>query len=230
MKAGFFVNTDNSLSSHPLFSLLDEDAFQEIESIMQVQRFKSGEWIVHHGDIWPYLFFVQEGEAIAIKESSEGRSLTLTTIRQGEIFWGLALFIKNAPMPAALKTTQDSELLVWHYDSLMPFIMENGRFSWELSCLAIRRVQFASDIVEKLAFQSLTGRMARLLLDQFPAGQDIVPRHLTLDEMASLVGSTREMACRILYRFAEEGAIRINRTEFVFIDRGILDEYSKNTG
>ena len=48
--------------------------------------------------------------------------------------------------------------------------------------------------------------------------------------MASLVGSTREMACRILYRFAEEGAIRINRTEFVFIDRGILDEYSKNTG
>ena len=86
MKAGFFVNTDNSLSSHPLFSLLDEDAFQEIESIMQVQRFKSGEWIVHHGDIWPYLFFVQEGEAIAIKESSEGRSLTLTTIRQGEIF------------------------------------------------------------------------------------------------------------------------------------------------
>ncbi len=230
MKVGSFVNTNSSLSTHSLFSLLDENAYQEIESSMQVQRFKSGEWIVHHGDIWPYLFFVQEGEAIAIKESLEGRSLTLTTIRQGEIFWGLAFFIENAPMPAALKTTRDSVLLIWHYDNLMPFIIENGRFSWELSCLAIRRVQFASDIVEKLAFQSLTGRMARLLLDQFPVGQDIVPRHLTLDEMASLVGSTREMACRILYRFAEEGAIRINRTEFVFIDRGILDEYSKNTG
>ena len=133
-------------------------------------------------------------------------------------------------MPAALKTTQDSELLIWHYDTLMPFILENGYFSWELARLAIQRVQFASEIVEKLAFQSLTGRMARLLLDQFPASQDIAPRHLTLDEMASHIGSTREMACRILYRFAEEGAIQINRTEFVFIDRNILDAYSKNTG
>ena len=224
------MNAGNSLSTHSLFALLDKDDYQAIVSRAQTRCFKSGDWIVHHGDVWPYLIFVQEGEAIAIIESPEGRSLTLTTIRKGEIFWGLAFFIENTPMPAALKTTQDSELLIWHYDTLMPFILENGYFSWELARLAIQRVQFASEIVEKLAFQSLTGRMARLLLDQFPASQDIAPRHLTLDEMASHIGSTREMACRILYRFAEEGAIQINRTEFVFIDRNILDAYSKNTG
>lgn len=224
------MDAGNSLSQHTLFSVLDEDAYQAIVSSAQAHRFKGGDWIVHHGDVWPNLFFIQEGEVIAIMESTEGRSLTLTTIRNGEVFWGLAFFIQNAPMPAALKTTQDSKLLIWGYDTLIPFILENGRFSWELSCLAIRRVQFASEIVERLAFQPLTGRMARLLLDQFPGSQDVVPRHLTLDEMASLIGTTREMACRILYRFAEEGAIQINRTEFMFIDRGILEAYSKNTG
>jgi CRP-like cAMP-binding protein len=81
-----------------------------------------------------------------------------------------------------------------------------------------------------LAFQPLTGRVARLLLDQYPAGQNVAPRHLTLDEMASRVGTTREMVCRILYRFAEAGAIQINRTEFVFTDRSILDNFSQNTG
>jgi len=96
-----------------------------------------------------------------------------------------------------------------------------------LSCLVIQRVQFASEIVEKLAFQPLTGRVARLLLEQFPAGQNVVPRHLTLDEMASRVGTTREMVCRILYRFAEAGAIQINRTEFVFTDRDILESYAE---
>jgi len=220
------LKTTNTLSENPVFSHLSEDGLQKIESFAHIHKFKSGDWIVHNGDVWPNLFFVQEGETTAIKESPEGRSLTLTKIREGEVFWGLAFFIENAPMPAALRASQNSELWVWSHDDLMPFILKNGKLSWELSRLAIQRVQFASDIVEKLAFQSLTGRMARLLLEQFPASQDVVPRHLTLDEMASHIGTTREMACRILYRFAEAGAIQINRTDFVFTDRKILEGYT----
>lgn len=224
------TNISARLSAHQVFSCLDQTDLSELERKAKLHKHQMGAWIVHNGDVWPNLFFLQEGEVTAIKESPEGRSLTLTTIGKDEVFWGLAFFIENAPMPAALKATQDSELLLWTRDELMPFILENGQLSWELSRLAIQRVQFASEIVEKLAFQSLTGRMARLLLEQFPASQDVVPRHLTLDEMASHVGTTREMACRILYRFAEEGAIQINRTEFVFTDRKILDVYSKHTG
>ena len=220
----------NTLTENPVFSHLSKDELQKTEAIARVHHFKNGDWIVHNGDVWPNLFFVRKGEVTAIKESPEGRSLTLTTIREGEVFWGLAFFIENAPMPAALKASQDCELLLWSHDDLMPFILKNGRLSWELSRLAIQRVQFASEIVEKLAFQSLTGRMARLLLEQFPASQDVVRRHLTLDEMASHVGTTREMACRILYRFAEEGAIQINRTEFVFTDRDILEDYTGGNG
>jgi DNA-binding transcriptional regulator LsrR (DeoR family) len=62
------------------------------------------------------------------------------------------------------------------------------------------------------------------LLEQYPTSQDVVHRHLTLDEMASRVGTTREIVCRILYRFAEQRAIQINRTEFTFLDRSLLEE------
>ena len=224
------MNKNKSLAQNPVFSHLDYAALHKIESCARVRRFESDEWIVHHGEAWSELFFIRRGQVTAIKESPEGRSLTLATIEAGDIFWGLAFFIENAPMPAALKATEDCELLLWSRDDLMPHIMANGKLSWELSCQAIQRVQFASEIVEKLAFQPLTGRVARLLLEQFPASQAIVPRHLTLDEMASRVGTTREMVCRILYRFAEAGAIQINRTEFIFTDRAILDEFSRNTG
>lgn len=171
------------------------------------------------------VFFILKGQVIAIKESTEGRSLTLAAFDEGEIFWGLAFFIENAPMPAALKASGDCELMMWSRDAFMPFVLQDGRLSWELTRLVIQRVQFVSEIVEKLAFQPLTSRVARLLLDQFPSGQDIVPRHLTLDEMASRVGTTREIVCRILYRFAEQGAIQINRTEFMFQNRSLLEEY-----
>ena len=230
MKAGNEVNLNSKLAQNQIFSHLSEDELRIIEANANNRRYKSGEWIVHHGDVWPNLFFIQRGQVTAIMESPEGRSLTLATIHEGEVFWGLALFIENASMPAALKASEDCELLLWSRENLLPLILGNGQLSWELSRQVIQRVQFASEIVEKLAFQPLTGRVASLLLEQFPAEQNVVPRHLTLDEMASRVGTTREMVCRILYRFAEAGAIQINRTEFIFTDRDILDEYSRSTG
>jgi len=220
------LKTKSPLVRNQVLSQLDETELEKLNTSAQVRRFQDGDWIVHHGDIWAYLFFIQKGQVTAIKESPEGRSLTLATFNEDEIFWGLAFFIEIAPMPAALKATADSELLLWYRDDIMPLIINNGNFSWELSRLAIQRVQFASEIVEQLAFQPLTGRVARLLLEQYPTNQNVVPRHLTLDEMASRVGTTREIVCRILYRFAEQGAIQINRTEFTFLDRSLLEEQS----
>jgi CRP-like cAMP-binding protein len=91
----------------------------------------------------------------------------------------------------------------------------------------VERMLQASAIVDELAFQPVIGRVARLLLENFPSDQDSAPRHLTLDEMAARVGTTREMVCRILYRFAERGAIQINRTEFIFTDRSLLEEHTR---
>jgi CRP/FNR family transcriptional regulator len=88
-----------------------------------------------------------------------------------------------------------------------------------------QRMLHASEIVEGLAFQPVAQRLARLLLEQFPADRLATERHLTLDEMAARIGTTREMVCRILYRFAAQGAIQINRTEFVFKDRQLLESY-----
>ena len=214
------------LANHPIFSNLGKPELEEMAQKATLRNFKVGDWIVHHGEPWPYLFLVKTGQVTAVKESFEGRSLTLATITRDEIFWGLAFFIEEAPMPAALKATTECELLLWARNDILSLIQHNGQFSWELSRLAILRVQFASEIVEQLAFQPLTGRIAKLLLEQFPASQPIAPRHLTLDEMATRVGTTREMVCRILYRFAEEGAIRINRTEFIFTDRSLLEEHT----
>lgn len=218
----------NPLAGNQVLSHLSEADLQKMFAAAQTRHVRAGDWIVHNGDVWPYLFLIESGQVTAIKEA-EGRSLTLATFGKGEIFWGLAFFIENAPMPAALKASEECEILLWSREQLMPLILADGKLSWELSRLVIQRVQFASEIVEQLAFQPLTGRVARLLLEEYPTDQEVVPRHLTLDEMASRVGTTREIVCRILYRFAEQGAIQINRTEFTFLDRNILEEQTRKS-
>lgn len=213
-----------------IFDELDPLEISALEDKAETCRFQAGEWIVHYGDIWPFFFFIEEGEVTAVKESFEGRSLILTTLHAGDIFWGLSFFIENAPMPASLRAVHDTALTLWPRRELMPFFLQNGRLSWRLSCLVIERVQLASEIVEKLAFHPVAGRLARLLLDQ--SEQDAPGRHprgLTLDEMAARIGTTREVVSRFLHRFAAEGVINITRTEFSITDRQRLAELAQKT-
>jgi CRP/FNR family cyclic AMP-dependent transcriptional regulator len=222
------MDTLSLLARNPIFSQLGKPALAKVAAHAQRCSFQRGEWIVHHGDVWPNLFLLPEGEVKAIKESLEGRSLTLAVIHSTEIFWGLAFFLENAPMPAGLMASQDCELFLWSRKALLPFVLNNGRFSWELSCLVIRRVQIASEIVEMLAFQPVAGRLAGLLLEQCDnARSEEMPRDLTLDEMAARIGSTREVVSRLLHRFSDEEIIHITRTEFSVADHQKLKDLAQ---
>lgn len=211
-----------------IFAHLDPDETNALVELAQTRRYQDGEWVVQFGDVWPFLFFIKSGEVTAAKESLEGRSLILTTLHAGDVFWGLAFFIQEAPMPASLRAIQDLELLLWPRESLLPLFLRDGRLSWELSCLMIQRVQLASEIVEKLAFHPVGGRLARLLVEfAGNTSQGPIARDLTLDEMAARVGTTREVVCRFLHRFSDQGLIEITRTEFSITDRKGLEDFAQ---
>lgn len=213
------------LSQNPIFSHLDEMKRLELAELAISRNYSKGEWITHHGDHWPYLLVVETGKVTALKESKEGRSLIVVSLIHGDVFWGASFFYDGAPMPVSLVASEECTLYLWSRERLLPIMLEYGRMSWELARLMMSRMLYASDIVEELAFQPVTGRLARLLLDQFgDAVGDYVARDMTLDEMAARIGSTREMVCRQLYRFMDEGAIQINRTEFMITDRDVLKE------
>ena len=172
------------------------------------------------GEIWPYLFLVAEGELDAIKVSSEGRNLLVTTFGKGELFWGPAFFQDHAQLVATLEAQGPARIYLWSRERIEPIFLAHGKLGWELCRLMIQRMQRASAIVDELAFQPVAGRLAHLLLDHFAsAGEQAIERSLTLDEMAARVGTTREMVCRVLYRFADKKLINVTRTEFILTDR-----------
>ncbi len=217
-----------TLSRNSVFAHLGIDALVRIAARSIRQSFENGTWITRQGDIWPYLFLVEKGSVKAVMESFEGRSLILATFNPSDIFWGLALFHEQAPMPAGLCAAAESVLRLWPRDKILPIIMEDGKLSWELSRVMIQRAQLASEFVEKLAFQPVASRLARLLLEQTDeAGCEALHRDLTLDDMAARIGSTREVVSRFLHRFYNEGIINITRTEFSVMDRQKLTDLAQ---
>ena len=207
------------INKNSIFSTMTEDDQLKCQRIAIPRRYQAGEPVVYAGDIWPYLILVEEGNIIAIKESSEGRSLIVETVLPGEVVWGMAFFEPQAKMPVSLFADQDSQVLLWSCDQLLPILLNNGSALWELCRLLIWRVRRASDVLEELAFHPVAGRLAKFLVDQYgKSGRERIKREMTLDDMAAHIGSTREMVCRILQRFSNQGLIEITRTEFTFTD------------
>lgn len=211
------------LSESPVFGTL---SLAKLESLVQVSipcNYLKDQVLAYAGDAWPYLFFIASGSVHAMKQSGEGRSLIVTTFTEGDIFWGLAFFHEGMSMPVTLQACEDTTVYLWSHDRLLPFLINEGKLSWELSRLMIHRMARASQILEEIAFQPVAGRLAKLLIELARnEPQDAVTRSLTLDEMAARIGSTREMVCRFLHRFADEGLIDISRTEYSITDPGRL--------
>jgi CRP-like cAMP-binding protein len=210
----------NQLQVHPVFSSLDGTIHSLLVKRAVRRELKKGETLAMQGEVWPYFFLVVEGEIDAVKVSSEGRNLLVTSFKAGELFWGLAFFQDGAPQVATLEAHVPSQVFIWQRQYIEHVFIENGSMSWELCRLMIQRMQRASTIVEELAFQSVSGRLARLLLEDFEnAGEAAITRHLTLDEMAARICTTREMVCRALYRFAGSNLVDVTRTEFTLTDK-----------
>lgn len=210
----------NLLKKNPIFAHLAEKDLDLMARQSVSRKYEKDEKVILYGDVWPYLFLVGQGSVDAVKESGEGRSLMVATFSTGDIFWGLAFFQENAPMPVTLEAHEPSQLFLWSRETLEPILFRNGRAGWELCRLMAGRMQRASAILEEMAFHPVAGRLARLLLDHFElAGDAAISRHLTLDDMAARIGSTREMVCRALYGFSDKKLIEVTRTEFVLTNR-----------
>lgn len=213
-------NLPDLLPKNPVFAAFSAPDLEEAVRLASNRSYLKGEKIILYGDVWPYLFLVKSGEIEAMKESGEGRVLRVVSFGVGELFWGLAFFHENAAMPVTLGAREDSQIYLWARRDFLPLLLRNGGASWELSRLMAGRMQRASEILEGLAFQPVAGRLARLLLENFEtAGDSAISRHLTLDEMAAHIGTTREMVCRALYSFSDKKLIEVTRTEFVLTDR-----------
>lgn len=218
------------INQSPVFSVLSEHKKDLLKQEGIDRQYRKGALITCEGDKWPYMFIVMEGRINALKNSIEGRSLVVTSFGKGDIFWGLSFFHDDMGMVVSLEAVEPTRILMWSADQLIPIFKSEGSASWELSRLMIFKMMRASEILEEMTFQPVAGRLAKLLIETVQNQHNKpVTRSLTLDEMAARIGSTREMVCRFLHRFADDGIIDITRTEFRVVDSTRLAKISRNS-
>ena len=216
---------DNDVLRHaPLFGALDDEAATALRASMAETRLRRGEVLFHEGDEGDKLYVVTEGKVKLGRTSSDGRENLLAILGPGQMFGELSLF-DPGPRTATAVVVTDARLASLAHSSLRPWIKDRPEIAEQLLRVLARRLRRTNDALADLIFTDVPGRVAKALLElaqRFgtPEGDGVRVHHdLTQEELAQLVGASRETVNKALADFASRGWMRVDSRAVTLLDR-----------
>ncbi len=212
------INPD-SIKGMPYFSGLDDSTLAAVSRHFFGKKAVRGDILVFEGEPAEVLYFVVSGVVKVFKTSADGKEQILHIIRPGDSFndvpvlGGVNLASAAAMSTAVLNGIKKKDLEV--------LSKEYPRIALNIINVLSQRVQEMIELVEDLSFRNVSGRVAKILLENTGSGDGENPR-LTQQEMAAMIGTAREMVGRSFRTLEEEGAIKIERNRIVITDKVAL--------
>ncbi|MGH3098704.1 MAG: Crp/Fnr family transcriptional regulator [Streptosporangiales bacterium] len=211
----------------PLFAGLDERGTNELLGKLTSVRIRRGETLFQEGATGDKVYVVLSGKMKLTKTSADGRENLLAVIGPGEMFGELSLF-DPIPRTSAAGAISDSDLAALGHQELRPWITEHPDVAMQLLRALVQRLRRTNEVMADLVFTDVPGRVARQLVDlsrKFGRRSDNgvhVEHELTQEELAQLVGASRETVNKALADFANRGWLRIEPRAVVLLEEDRL--------
>jgi CRP/FNR family cyclic AMP-dependent transcriptional regulator len=211
------------LASVPLFAALDAESAAILESMLTTRSVARGHVVFREGDEGDRLFIVIDGKVKISRAAADGRENLLAVLGTAEMFGELSLF-DPGPRTASVSAVTDSTLASLDHDDLRPLLVERPGVAVELLAALAQRLRRTNEAMADLVFTDVPGRVAKALLDLaekfgVTEADGIRVRHdLTQEELAQLVGASRETVNKALSEFAHRGWLRIEGRSVLILD------------
>lgn len=214
---------DQLLSRVPLFQGLNEQQFALLSSRIQKISLRRGEVLFVEGDEGDRLYIITEGKIKLGHSSEDGRESLLAILGPGEMIGELTLFDPGKRSTTATAVSPASMLCLDHSD-LVQILDTNPEVAKHLLRALAQRLRRTNESLSDLVFSDVPGRVAKALLDlaeRFGTPSDDgthVPHDLTQEELAQLVGASRETVNKSLADFVSRGWIRLEGRAVTLLD------------
>lgn len=214
-----------SLTQVPLFGSLDEAEVRALGQRAVERRYNPDDMLFWEGEPCAGIFLVVQGSVKIFKTSTGGREMMLALETAPATVAELPLF-DGGPYPASVRAVDSVVTLFINKADFYQVCRQYPDVALKVLAVVGRRLRHLVGIVEALTFGSVTQRLARLLLEASKsAGSDEFDLPLTHQEIASRLGTVREVVSRNLARFRAEGLIRIQGHRLAILDReGLVRE------
>ena len=207
----------------PLFEGLDEDSARALRRQMPDVKLSRGEHLFLEGQDGDRLYIVLDGKIKLTRAAADGRENLLSVLGPGEMFGELSLFDPRPRTMGAVAVT-DARLAALNHDDLRNWLADRPDVAMHLLRALVRRLRRTNDVLSDLVFTDVPGRVAKALLDlaeRFGVQQHDglqVNHDLTQEELAQLVGASRETVNKALADFVARGWIQLHPKSVLLID------------
>lgn len=211
---------DSRLARASLFTGLPEDDLQVLASHAVVRRYRKNTIVVTKGEESDTMYLVRSGRLRVYLDDEQGNEVTIRLVGPGDVFGELAV-LSGAPRAANVITTEDCELSPITRSEFMECLTRNPQTAFRIIEALVQRIRDLTEDISTLALLDVYGRL-RNTLERLAKEQDgkRVTDRLTHQELASMVGSSREMVSRIL-RDLKAGGYISTRDKRITIERDL---------
>ena len=216
------VNT-TILKTVPLFSLFSDQELATLFPAVQHRSYPRHSFMLRAGEKTDALYIILSGKAKVVIDDGDGREVTLTTIGPSEFFGEMSL-IDEKPRSASVEALEACEVLYISKPAFMACLKDNFDAAMLILRNVVGRLREADRKIASLALMDVHGRAARLLMDLAHDVNGLWVVDTGSEEMARMVGASREMVSRVLKEMRDGGLIRRDKRKIIVLDRASMDQ------
>jgi CRP/FNR family transcriptional regulator, cyclic AMP receptor protein len=217
------THVDDVLRRAPLFEALSEEDASALRSGIITVHLNRGERLFSEGDTGDKLYIILSGKIKLTKAAPDGRENLLSVHGPGEMFGELSLF-DPIPRTSSATAVTSAELAGVAHEDLRSWLSTRPEVAMHLLQALAKRLRRINEVKADLVFTDVPGRVAKALLDlaerfgvPTPAGIQ-VNHDLTQEELAQLVGASRETVNKALADFAARGWLQLAAKSVLLTD------------
>lgn len=210
------------------FDELPEEIRQAIAASAVHRHFDAGQVIYVEGEPAEAIYVLESGWIKATRMTREGREQAMMFLRPPEVFGDIAV-LTGTPYPGTVVALEDVDAWVIPAQTILDLVSSHPAFALAMIRRLGERVLHYISLVEDLSLRSVEARLANTLLrhSELRDGQLIVPRRewTTFDEMATRLGTVRDVLSRALKTLEAEGLLKVEKQAIVLLDPQGLEQH-----
>jgi CRP/FNR family cyclic AMP-dependent transcriptional regulator len=209
----------------PLFSGLPEGQLALLTRVVGRKAYPRNTTIIAAGDPTDALYIVISGRLKVMMSDDEGREVILAILGSGEFFGEMGL-IDDAPRSATVIAIEPCELLTISKLDFKKCLSENFDIAMAVMRGLVKRLREADKKIGSLALMDVYGRVARLLMEMAEDvdGERVVTKKLPKQDIAKMIGASREMVSRVMKDLQTSGYIEVKGGSIVLREAMLMNE------
>jgi len=213
------------LHSVPLFSSVPDEQLRLLTTVVTRRSTTRGSIVMAAGDPTDSLYIILSGRLKVMMSDADGKEVILSLLGPGEFFGEMGLIDDN-PRSASVVAIEPCELLAITRRDFRKCMADNAEMAMAVMRGLVRRLREADRKIGSLALLDVYGRVARLLLDMSETvdGQKMVTKRLPKQDIAKMIGASREMVSRVMKDLQTGGFIEMRGSTILLRDNIVLPE------